>query len=294
MKIFISWSGEESKQVALLLKSWLKKVLQATDPWMSDVDIQPGTRWSQSIAGELQTSGFGIICITPSNMAAEWINFEAGALSIAIKDGTERKVVPLLIGFHDRGAIQRGPLGLFNALRFTKDDVWKLILTLNAELPNGLDGEDLGDLFETYWPKLEAQVEKLKKIDTAPIPAPMTQEEMVKEIYSSVLDIQRRALKPADTTILGIGLTAAAKRAALLRYIDDLETKVSEPDYLKSLTEREMTIALMARDGMSNTTIAEELGIGRRTVEGHLYQIFSKLGVSRRADIPDLAQQDEP
>ncbi|MDQ1623498.1 MAG: hypothetical protein QOH19_1916, partial [Actinomycetota bacterium] len=33
MKIFISWSGEESKQIALLLKPWLKKLIQTSEPW---------------------------------------------------------------------------------------------------------------------------------------------------------------------------------------------------------------------------------------------------------------------
>lgn len=300
MKVFISWSGEESKQIALLLKGWLKKILQATDPWMSDVDIEPGTRWSQSIAGELQNSDFGIICVTPSNMSAEWINFEAGALSIAIEDGTARKVVPLLIGFDDRGALQRGPLNLFNALRFTKDDVWRLVLTLNADLPNGLDGEDLGDLFETYWPKLERQVDDLKKMDNMPSPAPMSQEDMIKEIYSSVLDLRRR--QPVVAPIVAHpesitdspNLAAKARRAALIREIEKLEAEILEAASLKPFTSREIQIATMARDGLSNTKIAELLGISPRTVEGHLYQVFSKLGIANRSDIPeDLGREDE-
>lgn len=294
MKVFISWSGEESKQVALLLKGWLKKVLQATEPWMSDVDIQPGTRWSQSIASELQSSGFGIICVTPSNMSAEWINFEAGALSMAIKDGTERKVVPLLIGFEDRGAVQRGPLGVFNALRFIKDDVWKLVLTLNAELPNALDGADLGDLFETYWPKLDAQVEEAKKLDTTPSPAPMSQEDMVKEIHASVLDLQRHFTKPAPAAVPPDPYSkvqnirdVTAKRDALVRYLSEEFgiSKSAAPPTIP-LTDRELQIAVMAREGTTNEKIAEALGVSRRTVEGHLYQIFSKLGITSRSEIP--------
>ncbi|WP_104061124.1 LuxR C-terminal-related transcriptional regulator [Arthrobacter sp. 4R501] len=295
MKIFISWSGEESKQVALLLKGWLKKILQATDPWMSDVDIQPGTRWSQSIAGELQTSGFGIICVTPSNESAEWINFEAGALSIAIQDGTERKVVPLLIGFDNRGAIQRGPLGLFNALRFVKEDVWKLLLTLNAELPNALDGDDLGDLFETYWPKLAAQVEELKKLEKTPSPAPISQEEMIKEIYSSVLNLQHLLPKALlDPIFTSSQYEAAAKRDALIRMVGQLEVDKYSGTVNSPFTPREIKVATMAREGLSNERIAEELGVSPRTVEGHLYKIFSKTGVTRRSDIPNLTVKDEP
>lgn len=42
MKVFISWSGETSKKVALALKAWLPNVIQALDPWMSDKDIEKG------------------------------------------------------------------------------------------------------------------------------------------------------------------------------------------------------------------------------------------------------------
>jgi DNA-binding CsgD family transcriptional regulator len=36
---------------------------------------------------------------------------------------------------------------------------------------------------------------------------------------------------------------------------------------------------------MSSPEIAERLVVSVRTVEGHLYRLFSKLGVSRRDDL---------
>lgn len=39
MKIFLSWSGEASHQVALALRDWLGTVLPATAPWISSEDI---------------------------------------------------------------------------------------------------------------------------------------------------------------------------------------------------------------------------------------------------------------
>ncbi|MDQ0851130.1 DNA-binding NarL/FixJ family response regulator/tetratricopeptide (TPR) repeat protein [Arthrobacter sp. B3I9] len=54
------------------------------------------------------------------------------------------------------------------------------------------------------------------------------------------------------------------------------------------LTERERQIATLAGNGVSNKDIALDIGISVRTVEGHLYQVFTKLGVSSRSDLLGL------
>ncbi len=54
------------------------------------------------------------------------------------------------------------------------------------------------------------------------------------------------------------------------------------------LTERERQIATLAGNGVSNKDIALAIGISVRTVEGHLYQVFTKLGVSSRSDLLGL------
>lgn len=54
------------------------------------------------------------------------------------------------------------------------------------------------------------------------------------------------------------------------------------------LTSRERQIARLAGGGASNRDIALEMGVSVRTVEGHLYQVFSKLGVTSRGDLTGL------
>jgi DNA-binding NarL/FixJ family response regulator len=54
------------------------------------------------------------------------------------------------------------------------------------------------------------------------------------------------------------------------------------------LTSRERQIARMAGRGASNRDIALEMGVSVRTVEGHLYQVFTKLGVTSRGDLTGL------
>lgn len=51
------------------------------------------------------------------------------------------------------------------------------------------------------------------------------------------------------------------------------------------LTERERQIASLAANGASNRDIAHQIGISVRTVEGHLYQVFTKLDVTSRGDL---------
>ncbi len=53
---------------------------------------------------------------------------------------------------------------------------------------------------------------------------------------------------------------------------------------VEPLTEREIEILRLAAQGLRNKEIAQELRLSRRTVEGHLGNIFAKLGVSSRTE----------
>lgn len=78
--------------------------------------------------------------------------------------------MPLLIGFDERSAVSSGPLGVFNAILFTKEDIWKLILTLNGELNVSVHAQDLAETFELFWPQLDEQVKALRAASPAPVP----------------------------------------------------------------------------------------------------------------------------
>ena len=51
------------------------------------------------------------------------------------------------------------------------------------------------------------------------------------------------------------------------------------------LTTREAQLVELARRGLSNAEMAEQLVLSRRTVETHLYRAMRKLGVSDRRDL---------
>jgi hypothetical protein len=68
MKVFISWSGELSKQVADTLGPWIECVLQGTKTWKSDEDIAKGSVSFREISNQLSKSSFGVLCLTPDNI----------------------------------------------------------------------------------------------------------------------------------------------------------------------------------------------------------------------------------
>jgi DNA-binding CsgD family transcriptional regulator len=52
-----------------------------------------------------------------------------------------------------------------------------------------------------------------------------------------------------------------------------------------SLTRREQEVAELAVAGLSTRDIATQLGIGDRTVETHLDNVYAKLGVESRLEL---------
>lgn len=54
------------------------------------------------------------------------------------------------------------------------------------------------------------------------------------------------------------------------------------------LTARECEVAVRAAGGTSNRKIAEQMQVSVRTVEGHLYQVYSKLHVASRSELKDV------
>jgi DNA-binding NarL/FixJ family response regulator len=64
------------------------------------------------------------------------------------------------------------------------------------------------------------------------------------------------------------------------------------PD-LQKLTRREQEIATLVQAGSSNKDIAISLGLSLRTVEGHLYRMFAKLGIGHREELMNGAHGTE-
>lgn len=53
------------------------------------------------------------------------------------------------------------------------------------------------------------------------------------------------------------------------------------------LTRREIAIAELVAKGLTNSEIADELVVSRRTVESHVYHVFAKLGLQSRREVAE-------
>jgi hypothetical protein len=186
MKIFISWSGERSKLAAAAFHEWLPLVLHYADPWMSEMDIESGSRGMKKISEELDGRNFGIICITPENLRAPWINFEAGALSKSVEEG---RVVPLLLGMDAKDVPP--PLGQFQAKRIDKSGIKALVADINKACPNQIEDAKLTTLFERLWDDIET---KISNIPAAPgaESVPRKEGEILEELVTGMRSIDSK------------------------------------------------------------------------------------------------------
>ncbi|MEG9247452.1 LuxR C-terminal-related transcriptional regulator [Arthrobacter sp. Soc17.1.1.1] len=89
--------------------------------------------------------------------------------------------------------------------------------------------------------------------------------------------------------------TAAARRAqkklsAATAGFEGSSTEAVRLPAAVKLTPRETAVVTLVLQGLTNKEIADRHGTSVRTVEGHLYRLFMKFGISRREDLHLFAQ----
>lgn len=156
MKVFVSWSGEISQKFAEFLKEWLEQCIQSVEVFFSAEDIEKGDNWQSKLSNELRDANYGIVCLTPENIDAPWIHFEAGALSKMLD--SKVMVLAVNINFSDI----KGPLKVFQATKLTKDDIFKMLKSINNVQEKPLGEEKLKNSFEAFWPQLDDKIKEMK------------------------------------------------------------------------------------------------------------------------------------
>jgi len=157
-------------------------VIQAVTPWISN-DIAKGARWSPEISDRLSQSKIGIFCLTPENLHSDWILFEAGAIS-KIKNN---HVCTFLYNLNPADIEQ--PLAQFQHTVFSREDVKKLIGTINEEIEHPLVERTLDSVFEKNWPDLEKQLKSISPSSKTDI---KKAERPDREILEEILELTRR------------------------------------------------------------------------------------------------------
>jgi DNA-binding CsgD family transcriptional regulator len=96
----------------------------------------------------------------------------------------------------------------------------------------------------------------------------------------------REELHGAYEQFTSIGMAGFAERARGELLATGHKVRKPKVEKRDDLTAQERQIAQLARDDVSNQDIAAQLFLSKRTVEWHLRNVFAKLGIRSRYELP--------
>jgi DNA-binding CsgD family transcriptional regulator len=95
----------------------------------------------------------------------------------------------------------------------------------------------------------------------------------------------RERLRTAEEMFTEIGMEAFAERARRELVAAGARLRQRPIEDRQELTPQEEQIARLARDGLTNADIGDQLFLSPRTVEWHLHKVFAKLGIDSRSGL---------
>jgi len=222
VKIFISWSGERSQKLGQALHHWLPLVLPYVQPWLSQADISAGDRWALEVSQELGASNFGIICLTPENLNAPWILFEAGALAKSLQ---EAKVIPLLLGaeFSDIS----GPLTQFQAKKVDEVGLSEILQSINGSAQNPEPSDRVRDRFAGLWSEIEKKIAAIPAQSTE-VKRARPQPEVLEELVASVRGFEGRFARLDESLMDFDGRSRRRRRPMHPKMLDDVARMIAD------------------------------------------------------------------
>jgi hypothetical protein len=189
LNVFISWSGNRSLKAATILEKYIRVFLQGATPFIS-TDIKSGQRWFDVISNRLESSSFGILCVTKANLKSPWLHFEAGALSKHHRDSS----VCVFLLDAKQSELEK-PLSEYQATSLTADDVLRLFKTINSRIDElKREEQDLTAGFAIIWPTLYAELEEVVNAEdsTEPTPPNRSTESIIDEVLTNTRQILDR------------------------------------------------------------------------------------------------------
>jgi DNA-binding CsgD family transcriptional regulator len=104
----------------------------------------------------------------------------------------------------------------------------------------------------------------------------------------------REQLRTAHGMFTEMGMEAFAERARSELLATGQKVRKPTLTTRDELTAQERKIGQLARDGLANPEIGARLFLSPRTVEWHLRNVFIKLGVGSRRELPDALTSSDP
>lgn len=194
MKIFLSWSGQDSQshQVAKALRDWLPNVIQQLEPWLSSQDIKTGTNWQAELDKQIADTSFGILAITHESKDKPYLLFEAGALSRQVKD--KAYVCPYYFGITSTDF--NNPISVYQGEEATREGTLKLLQTINGALEEScrISEKSLEKYFDKWWEDLNSKLLEIKDYEesNSGFIAPRQDRELLEEILQLVRKQDRK------------------------------------------------------------------------------------------------------
>lgn len=153
--LFIVWSGSLSQKIAREFFNWIPDIIQSVDPFFSE-DTDKGKFWQGDVNRNLARITTGIVILTPENLNSGWIHYEAGALSNKLTQ--KERVCPILINLKKSDV--NLPLNMLQLTYFNKDEIFKMIKSINDVQTQPLESERLLKYFNDKWDNFKEVVEK--------------------------------------------------------------------------------------------------------------------------------------
>ena len=153
MKIFITWSGELSHRIAVLLSKWLPSMVETVIPTVSVDEDNKGASWFKKLMDQLNQTDFVIVCLSRENINSPWLLFEAGVIAKSFDQAHVRKI---LIGDLSDIDVERPLLNFQSTVLKDKEDMRRLVQTINqTHETRMLSSNALNRSFEKGWPTFE-------------------------------------------------------------------------------------------------------------------------------------------
>jgi TIR domain len=213
MKVFISWSGDHSRQLGEAIREWLPNVLQFVKPYFTPSDLEKGARWDNEISKELGQSSIGIFAMTEESLTSPWIMFEAGAISKVVE---KARVCPIVFGIKKTDLV--GPLASFQATAFDKVEVRQLLTTINNAAPKevAVAEKTLDASFNKWWSDLEQAVRAISAAQP-PTEPQRSIEDLLEEAVSNTRAIFRQLQAPRPLQVFAPNREMEAYLKALMK-----------------------------------------------------------------------------